>query len=678
MATRKRCTPTALRIDTPAEHSPLIVLATDEASSPSVPSSSASDSASSPQLLAHKKPRSLRNMKNLSINLPSAQSSSNSLVSPLSDSLSTVDTQQDLYQTIRPRRPSVLSLPNPGITTVLHRTDEDGSPTAPYVNGPIQILPGIWLGSEDNARDWQGLLERRIKAILNVAKEVTSPFDSSAAQPLRPFASTPNLSSKTSKAIQSTTSTYYPPHIPSGRPGMHYLKLPWSHGQADLVHEGFPTAMTFVDAALNRHEGVLIHCQCGISRSATLVIALVMRAAAMCLPNVPPEVWQLKGMQAAYSFVKEKSKHVGPNMSLIYQLLEYEKALNGGGPSPAESDKSSFISDEEKEWGRRRNAYGNDETDDRDDVIQQEAKDLDRAMEERIIARKSSVSSVASSSGVGMGPAWRSRYGRKRTGSVASIHTTGSVLSEDLVEADEEQELLGIGGGFDEATEPRRSPCLSLSSESPGTSEPSTQPSSCKASLHRPPLRSKSLDPVPSTPATKLTFNIHQPPGTAVQSTFNFPAGKGKRRPPPLGILPPVPPSPITPVQDSQETPRTRRRTPARKPAPPPLKLRGNASQFVFPPKTTPRQHIAATPSQTLFVFPPSPKHLTTALRTPSTMTVTSNVQNTAYPFPSQHTPRVSTSRSHGRMRSFIGVGTSVAPTTAYSRVDARGWVGLE
>lgn len=681
MATRKRCPPTALRIDTPAEHSPLIVLATDEATSPSAPSSSASDSASSPQLLAHKKPRSLRNMKKLSINLPSAQSSSNSLVSPLSDSLSAIDTQQDLYQTIRPRRPSVLSLPNTGIATVLHRTDEDGSPTAPYVNGPIQILPGIWLGSEDNARDWPGLLERRIKAILNVAKEVTSPFDSSAAQPLRPFASTPNLSSKASKATQSTTSTYYPAHISSGRPGMHYLKLPWSHGQADLVQEGFPTAMTFVDAALNRHEGVLIHCQCGISRSATLVIALVMRAAAMCLPNVPPEVWQLKGMQAAYSFVKEKSKHVGPNMSLIYQLLEYEKALKGGGPSPAESDKSSFISDEEKEWGRRRNAYGNDETDDRDDAIQQEAKDLDRAMEERIIARKSSVSSVASSSGVGMGPAWRSRYGRKRTGSVASIHTTGSVLSEDLVEADEEQELLGIGGGFDEATEPRRSPCLSLSSESPGTSEPSTQPSSCKASLHRPPLRSKSFDPVPSAPATKLTFNIHQPPGTAVQSTFNFPAGKGKRRPPPLGILPTVPPSPITPiaVQDSQETPRTRRRTPARKPAPPPLKLRGNASQFAFPPKTTPpRQLIAATPSQTLFVFPPSPTHLTTALRTPSTMTVTSNVQNTAYPFPSQHTPRVSTSRSHGRMRSFIGVGTSVAPTTAYSRVDARGWVGFE
>jgi len=363
--------------------------------------------------------------------------------------------------------------------------------------------------------------------------------------------------------------------------------------------------------------------------------------------------------------------------------LEYEKALKGGGPSPAESVTSSSISEEEKEWGRLRNAYGNDEMDNRDDVMQQEAKDLDRAMEERIIARKhsgSSVASLASSSGVGMGPAWRSRYGRKRTGSVASILTTGSVLSEDLVEADEEQELLGVGGGFDEATEPRRSPCLSLSSESPTANELSAQPPSCKALPHRPPLRSKSLDPVPSTPAMKLSFNVHPPLATAVHPTFNFPAGKGKRRPPPLGILPPVPPSPVTPiaVQDNQETPRTRRRTPARKPTPPPLKLHKNTTQFTFPQNTVSPPLITAVPSQTLFVFPPSPSHVMSAMRTPSAMTVTSNVQNTTYPFPSQRTPRISTSRSQGRTRSFIGIGTSVAPTTAYSRVDARGWVGIE
>lgn len=39
---------------------------------------------------------------------------------------------------------------------------------------------------------------------------------------------------------------------------MHYLKLNWSHGQRDLVTNGFPTAMAFVDAALQRNQGVLI------------------------------------------------------------------------------------------------------------------------------------------------------------------------------------------------------------------------------------------------------------------------------------------------------------------------------------------------------------------------------------------------------------------------------------
>lgn len=46
-----------------------------------------------------------------------------------------------------------------------------------------------------------------------------------------------------------------------------------------------------------------------------MVIALVMRAAAESSPSVPPEIWQLKGMQGAYEYVKEKSKWVGPNMS---------------------------------------------------------------------------------------------------------------------------------------------------------------------------------------------------------------------------------------------------------------------------------------------------------------------------------------------------------------------------
>lgn len=161
-------------------------------------------------------------------------------------------------QNLRPRRLSVASLPSTSINPVLLRKEEDGSPSAPYVDGPVQILPGVWLGAEDNARDWKGLLERGIKSILNVAKEVISPFDSAAVQPMRPFASTPNLYKKALEPHRASNSTFYPAHVASGRPGMHYLKLDWSHGESDLVEKGFPMAMAFVDAALERDEGVLI------------------------------------------------------------------------------------------------------------------------------------------------------------------------------------------------------------------------------------------------------------------------------------------------------------------------------------------------------------------------------------------------------------------------------------
>jgi tyrosine-protein phosphatase len=37
----------------------------------------------------------------------------------------------------------------------------------------------------------------------------------------------------------------------------------------------------------------------------------------------------------------------------------------------------------------------------------------------------------------------------------------------------------------------------------------------------------------------------------------------------------------------------------------------------------------------------------------------------------------VSAFRSQGRTKSFIGLGAPPTPTTACSRVDVRGWVGL-
>lgn len=449
-----------------------------------------------------------------------------------------------------------------------------------------------------------------------------------------------------------------------------------------------------------------------------MVIAIVMRAAAERHTYVPPEVWALPGMQGAYAFVKEKSTHVGPNMSyvsysiyngllahgfpsLIYQLLEYEKKLRGDRGSASDSDASSGTDDEE-EWGRRRRLMEEGSDNDADErestLVMQEAQALDKAMEDRIVARKSSASSVSSTgSGLGMGPAWRSRYAsRKRTGSVASSQTNRSFISEDLVEEDEEQELLGISRGFDTESRQSRTEESSTTTSSPDDDHDGTPRN--KSMLMVTPPSLATARPLPSAPVWKTSFSIPPPPATAVRSTFQLPPRpkpKTKLRPMNLSILPPVPSSPVTLVIEAEETPApppasraaaaappastsialppVRRRAESRKLAPPPLHLRSS----VLRKASTGSADLGAgaqTPSQTLFVFPPSP---TLTTRTPSAMTLMSHHAGPV-PFPSLSTPRVSTFHSKGRTRSFIGLGAPPTPTVAFSKVDVRGYVGLE
>jgi hypothetical protein len=54
-------------------------------------------------------------------------------------------------------------------------------------------------------------------------------------------------------------------------------------------------------------------CQCGVSRSATLVIAYIMSLAVAGL--LPDQLGHLRGMQDTYDMVKAKSSSIGPNVS---------------------------------------------------------------------------------------------------------------------------------------------------------------------------------------------------------------------------------------------------------------------------------------------------------------------------------------------------------------------------
>ncbi|KAJ2480621.1 tyrosine/serine/threonine protein phosphatase [Coemansia sp. RSA 2131] len=141
-----------------------------------------------------------------------------------------------------------------------------------YGNGPQQIMPFLYLGGEQNVTSGQ-LEQAHITRVLNVAREV---------QGFR----VPNVESR---------------HVQ------------WDHDESDLA-QYFDSTFAYIDEARSQHRGVLVHCQLGVSRSASLVVAYVMRTMRV-------------GFEAAYEYVRQRAPCISPNIALIAQLSEYGRVL---------------------------------------------------------------------------------------------------------------------------------------------------------------------------------------------------------------------------------------------------------------------------------------------------------------------------------------------------------------
>ncbi|KAJ2401983.1 hypothetical protein GGI23_001037 [Coemansia sp. RSA 2559] len=146
-------------------------------------------------------------------------------------------------------------------------------------------MPYLYLGGESNVAGEQ-LRALGISHVLNVAREATAPTAHLEAT------SDPN------QAVR-------------------YRHYEWDHNEPDLARY-FGECFAFIDAARTRHQSVLVHCQLGVSRSASLVIAYVMRTMRM-------------GFGAAYEYVRLRAPCISPNLSLIAQLHEYGAALRAQG-----------------------------------------------------------------------------------------------------------------------------------------------------------------------------------------------------------------------------------------------------------------------------------------------------------------------------------------------------------
>ncbi|KAH0556199.1 hypothetical protein GP486_005873 [Trichoglossum hirsutum] len=203
-----------------------------------------------------------------------------------------------------------------------------------YPSGPVCIYdPYVYLYLEPNEEE-----ASQFDVVLNVAREVKNPFKVAADKrereskerlildedhelkdmdvPVPETASTiatfqtalENIRSQTPTTISPTTpKAAEPPREPE------YVYIPWDHN-TNIVDD-LLRLVELIDDRVKRGKRVLVHCQCGVSRSASLIIAYGL------FKNPSQTV------QEAYDAVKERSRWIGPNMSLIYQLSEFRNLL---------------------------------------------------------------------------------------------------------------------------------------------------------------------------------------------------------------------------------------------------------------------------------------------------------------------------------------------------------------
>jgi len=298
----------------------------------------------------------LRNRKNLQVVVPPVRSSISAPSSP--------QLPQSAISHAHNRRPSTPLCfyqnrgpeglnPTVDPRVLMSKTENAIGEDLPYKDEPIQIMKHLYLGSEINAANREMLDRLGIEFILNVAKEVENPyfedypyspnsdcsndsFHSAIQTPLldspmvitspigayrsNPIkrSSMPPRSNSTQPIFNNTSSSSIPFTIPAtnGFGPLKYKKLFWTHNQENLIAD-FASAFAFIDEARSTGRNILVHCQCGVSRSASLVIGYVMHTNRMTLNQ-------------AYEFVKDRSPYISPNMSLVYQLVDFEKTLKLG------------------------------------------------------------------------------------------------------------------------------------------------------------------------------------------------------------------------------------------------------------------------------------------------------------------------------------------------------------
>ena len=204
-----------------------------------------------------------------------------------------------------------------------------------YPEGPVCIYdPHVYLYLEPSDTE-----ASKFDVVLNVAREVVNPFNVATANVVesktRDAAVQASFDSRNIRLLNRETMSEpqtavsdrsfrsafesLPEEVVaiSSSPGPlkapEYIHIPWDHNSN--VVDDLLKLCELIDDRVQNGSRVLIHCQCGVSRSASLVIAYGIYK--------NPQLT----VHDAYNAVKNRSRWIGPNMNLIYQLTDFKKKL---------------------------------------------------------------------------------------------------------------------------------------------------------------------------------------------------------------------------------------------------------------------------------------------------------------------------------------------------------------
>jgi predicted protein tyrosine phosphatase len=178
----------------------------------------------------------------------------------------------------------------------------------PFPWYPNEIVQGqLYLGSKVDAGNLEHLKQIRVRAVLNCTTEIPNHFEEEEVEEGEEETAVSIASADGDAAASDSAS--------------HGRRLRFSYKRIELhdevtvaISSRFADAFTFLDEACSAGTRVLVHCQEGISRSSTIVIAYLMSRQGLSL-------------HAAYSWVKAQRKQIFPNLGFWRQLDLFERTL---------------------------------------------------------------------------------------------------------------------------------------------------------------------------------------------------------------------------------------------------------------------------------------------------------------------------------------------------------------